>query len=53
MQQQLAHAAPLQHRLGDPGGLRPVLTGIDKNFQLLRLHGSHIDRPTAILSSGY
>jgi hypothetical protein len=43
--QQLAHAAPPQHRLGHPGGLRPVLTGLDKNLYLLRLHVSHIGPP--------
>src|SRR6185295_5777343 len=52
--QEGAHAAPLEHRGGDQGRLRLVMTRLDEALQLSRLHSaSHIGSVPSFISSWY
>jgi hypothetical protein len=50
--EQLADAAPAQHRLGDQRRLGPVVARLDQALQAIRLHGFHIGHEIRIMSSG-
>jgi hypothetical protein len=50
--EQLADAAPPQHRLGDQRGLGPVVARLDQALEAIGLHDFHIGQKNRIMSSG-
>jgi hypothetical protein len=50
--EQLADAAPAQHRLGDQRGLGTVVARLDQALQAIRLHGFSIGQEIRFMSSG-